>query len=375
MIIYISMIILTTFFGWLSQRQTSYSHELSNDSVFGKESYPIPTTGSIIAIFIVFVFVTGLQSGFGDTTSYKSQFINLEYIFPSSITEVWDAKAPLFQIFMSIIKRFTSDPQWLLFIVAIITNLFVCLMLKKSCYSVSIACYFYICMGLSLWSMNGIRQYIVATLLFLCHKLIIEGKPIKWFLLLFVCFFFHTSVVFLIPVYFLYRSKPWSKRMITFVIVILIIGVFYTRFSDTFFDIAHGTVFEEYEHQVDEVASTKIIRVLFMMIPAVLSFIYKKQIEEEESPLLNLAANATVLSAGIYILAGIGAGNLIGRIAVYSDLFVYVVFIPFLLKRYFEKSIIIPSVYMIAAGGFYIYQQFFVFGGFWYSDWLKWYFV
>lgn len=377
MIMYVGMIILTVFFGVMSQRETVYSHRDISNNKNNLEGYIKPSMGCMLIILFVFVFVTGMQSGFGDTTNYRMQFENLDVSFTESLNIDWSDKAPFFKVFMALIKSFTSEPQYFFLIVAFLTNFFVWLVMKDNCYSISIACYFYVCMGLSLWAMNGIRQYLVATLLFLCHRLILDGKYIKWVILLLFCYFFHTSVLFLVPVYFLFRSKPWSKRTAIFIVAVLVVGIFYSQFSSAFFDAAEGTVFEEYDKQQSEVASTSLIRVVFMIIPPILSYIFRDVIEKENSMLLNMSVNASVLSAGIYVLAAIGAGNLIARIAVYSDLYVYIILIPFLLKKLLDSKDqkYIVYLYIIAAGIFYFYQQFIVFGGFWYSHYLGWYFV
>ena len=377
--IYISMIVLTVFFGVLAQRTTN--NKVTDNTVIQpnindtKEIKEQRNMVFLLLILGVFVFVTGFQSGFGDTTSYLSQFMNLKYSFEDSLVHSWDNKSPLFQIYMALIKSFTQDGQWLLLITAFITNLLVWNVMRKESASIPVACYLYICSGLCLWAMNGIRQYLAATILFAAYKLIIDGKWIKWFLLLFIVYFIHTSVVFLVPIYFLYRKKPWQKTTLLLIVFVLLIGIFYTQFSNSFFEIAQGTVFEEYKTQVAEVASTKIIRTAFMMIPAILSFIYRKEIEKTNSPLLFLSSNAALLSAGIYFLASIGAGNLIGRIAVYSDLFVYIVLMPYILKTIsISRYNYVGWIYLIAAGVFYWYQMFIVYSGVWWSVWLGWHF-
>lgn len=381
MIIYILMTILVVVFGILHENNKLSASSKIKEGGANSESY-ISTNNDInsiwlVLILVVFVFVTGLQSGFGDTSNYIDQFADLKYTFAESLTAVWeDEKSPLFQIYMAFIKIFTTDSQWLLLITALISNYFVWRVVKKEAYSVPLAYYFYICSGLFMWAMNGIRQYLVATLLFSCYKLIINGKWIKWFLILFVCYFFHTSILFIIPVYFLYRSKPWTKVTIVFILAVIVIGGFYSEFSDAFFDAAEGTKFDEYTTQVDEVESTKFIRVAFMAIPTVLSFLFKEDIEKENSPLLNLATNASLLSLGIYLLAGIGAGNLIARIAVYSDLFVYVILVPFLAKKFLNSQYCyLAQGYIAASAVFFAYQTFYTFGGYWWSTWLGWYFV
>lgn len=376
--VYIAMILLTAFFGWCYER--SKEGRVVNLGTTETIEYfdNKPKTLLLVLILLVFVFVTGFQTGFGDTFNYMGQFKNLIYSFPNSITEVWsdNEKSPLFKIYMSIIKVFTNDPQWFLLITAFISNFFMWRVMKNESCSITISCYLYICSGLCLWAMNGIRQYIVATFLFTCYKFIINGKWGIWFLLLFVCYFWHTSVLFLIPVYFLYRRKPWTKTTMLFIIGILIIGMFYSQFTDAFFDVTEGSSFDEYKNEVNDTSSTMLIRVLFMCIPAVLAFVYREDIEHEKSPLLNLASNASILSAGLYILAGIGAGNLIARIAVYSDLFVYIILMPFIIKKILRSDhSYVAWLYIIAAGVFYYYQQFVVYSGVWYSNWLHWYFM
>lgn len=378
MIVYYSMIVLTVTFGILAQRITTKDSkalriEGSNLANSSEEIQEKRNIFFMLLILGVFVFVTGFQSGYGDTTSYLQQFRVTTLSFRESIIQTWNEKAPLFRIYISLIKTFTNDGQWLLFITALICNFLIWNVMRKESASIPLACYLYICSGLCLFSMNGIRQCLAASILFAAYKLILDGKWIKWFLLLFILYFLHTSVVFLVPVYFLYRKKPWQKTTIFLIVVVLVVGLFYSNFSKSFFEVAKGTSFDEYQSQLAGIKQTKVIRTAFMMIPAILSFVYRKEIEKTEAPILYLASNAAVLSAGLYVLASIGAGNLIARIAIYSDLFVYIILMPFLLKHISKtKYNYIGWIYLIAAGIFYLYQMK---DGYWYSDWVHWYFV
>ena len=199
--IYISMIVLTAIFGVLAQRVSN--NKVTDNTVIQQSITDTKATREqrnmffMLLILGVFVFVTGLQSGFGDTTSYLSQFNNFNQSFKDSLVHSWNHKSPLFQIYMALIKTFTKDGQWMLLITAFISNLLVWNVMRKESASIPVACYLYICSGLSLWAMNGIRQFLAATILFAAYKLIIDGKWIKWFCSFFSYFFFIHQLCFL----------------------------------------------------------------------------------------------------------------------------------------------------------------------------------
>ena len=67
------------------------------------------------------------------------------------------------------------------------------------------------------WMFNGMRQFLVASIMFFCTDLILKKKFFIYALIVCILSTIHQSALILIPVYFIVTGEPWSKRTMLFV--------------------------------------------------------------------------------------------------------------------------------------------------------------
>lgn len=170
--------------------------------------FAIPVTNSltlikpnrllIIMAALSLVLVAGLRNNIGDTYFYMHAYnvaeFNWEYI--------QNNKDMGFNIFQMILKGYTNDAQAMVFITALITNLLIVSTLYKYSRLIEISLYVYITSGMYLVSMNGIRQYLAAAIVFAATKYIFDGNWKMYVLIVLFASTFHQSALVLIPVYF-----------------------------------------------------------------------------------------------------------------------------------------------------------------------------
>ena len=102
---------------------------------------------------------------------------------------------------------------------------------------------------------------------------------------------------------------------------------------------------------------TSIQRVFVYSIPAVLSLVFKKYIDKAENPIINLAANMSLIAAFSYALSGFTSGLFLGRIPIYFSLYNYIL-LPWIVERVFTKrSAVVIYISMICFYLFYYYYQ------------------
>ncbi|MEH6935365.1 EpsG family protein, partial [Bacillus sp. JJ783] len=98
------------------------------------------------------VLVSGFRNNIGDTYFYMHAFkvtdFNWGYIQSS--------KDVGFSILQMILKVYTDDPQVLIFITALITNILIVAVLYKYSRMIDLSLYVYIASGMYLVSMNGL---------------------------------------------------------------------------------------------------------------------------------------------------------------------------------------------------------------------------
>jgi transmembrane protein EpsG len=123
----------------------------------------------VFCAMISFILVSGLRTNIGDTPFYVHTYkINdFTWEFIKSQDDIG------FGILQMILKRYSDDPQILIFITALITNVLIIIGLYKYSRLLELSIYIYITGGLFLVTMNGIRQCLATAILFTATKYLI----------------------------------------------------------------------------------------------------------------------------------------------------------------------------------------------------------
>ena len=291
--------------------------------------------------FSVIIFFAGLRSGVEDTWTYIDMF--KEYpLWPDAYKFITDpsAREPGFRIFSVLIKTYIShDYQPWLFIIASISG--ICIMYplyKYSCnYGMSVFLFMVSCQFT--WLLNGMRQFLVAAILFACTPLILNKKPIPYIIIVLILSTFHKSALIMIPAYFIVDSEPWSKRTMIFIACIILAMVFTSKFTNLLTDVVEQT---DYASSVDEFKNTddgtNPIRILIESIPIILAFIYRNKIKDKLTPIIKLSINMSLVSSGLYIISKVArSGIILGRLPIYFSMY-NLILLPWLINNIFEKE-------------------------------------
>ncbi|HDR4427007.1 EpsG family protein [Bacillus thuringiensis] len=239
--------------------------------------FAIPVTNSltlikpnrllIIMAALSLVLVAGLRNNIGDTYFYMHAYnvaeFNWEYI--------QNNKDMGFNIFQMILKGYTNDAQAMVFITALITNLLIVSTLYKYSRLIEISLYVYITSGMYLVSMNGIRQYLAAAIVFAATKYIFDGNWKMYVLIVLFASTFHQSALVLIPVYFLIRRRAWSETtfLLLFLAVLIVIG--FNQFTKVLFKAIEDTQYGQYKEFHE--GGANILRVAVDSVPLILAYI------------------------------------------------------------------------------------------------------
>lgn len=246
--------------------------------------FAIPVTNSltlikpnrllIIMAALSLVLVAGLRNNIGDTYFYMHAYnvaeFNWEYI--------QNNKDMGFNIFQMILKGYTNDAQAMVFITALITNLLIVSTLYKYSRLIEISLYVYITSGMYLVSMNGIRQYLAAAIVFGATKYIFDGNWKMYVLIVLFASTFHQSALVLIPVYFLIRRRAWSGTtfLLLFLAVLIVIG--FNQFTEVLFKAIEDTQYGQYKEFHE--GGANILRVAVDSVPLILAYIGRDRLKE-----------------------------------------------------------------------------------------------
>ena len=93
-------------------------------------------------------------------------------------------------------------------------------------------------------------------------------------------------------------------------------------------------------------------------IPAILSFIGLKYIQEADDPVINLCTNMSIISSGIYLVSMVTSGIFIGRLPIYASLYSYIL-LPWEIEHIFmrKSARLVTVAAVVAYCGFFYYQM------------------
>ncbi|MEH7444051.1 EpsG family protein [Bacillus sp. JJ1122] len=227
-----------------------------------------------LATLVSLTLVAGLRSNIGDTYFYKYAYEINDFTWE----QVKEKENIGFWILQMILKRFSEDPQILIFTTAAITNILIVLIFLKYSRQFELSTFVYITGGLYLVSMNGLRQVLTAAIVFTATRFIISGNFIAYALVVLFASTFHESALILLPIYFLVRFKPWSKATIMLLVVAVVIVIGFDQFSTILFSSLEET---QYGHYKDfQEGGANVIRVAVFGAPLLVAFLGKEKLRE-----------------------------------------------------------------------------------------------
>ena len=321
-----------------------------------------------LAVVAVLTYVAAMRDRyFIDTSAYYSAYMVTEGTW-ENIVRIYNGsgKDKAFYISTAILKALLGDRVRVYF--AIIAGF--CLLLVMKVYRRH-SCNFFISVFLFLasgdyvqWTHNGIRQFIAVSITFACTNLLLQRKLIPYYILVAIASLFHGTALIMIPVSLFVLGRPWNFKMIVFMIAVFVAGSSLDDLMGLVTTLMENTQYAGDVNTLLATEGTNVIRVLVFSVPPAMAFVFRRQINALNVPIINLAVNMSVASMGAYIVSSFTSGIFIGRVPIYFSLFNYML-LPWIIERFFEKQsakliyLLLIACYM----GFYYYQMHIVWGG------------
>lgn len=289
----------------------------------------------------VLVYVTAHRGYIADTRAYLKQYSSIPLNLESFRDYLSLQKDKGFVILTWLIKRIVGD-QTILYLGTIATMQF-CLLLsiyRKYSESLVISLFLFIfSTDYMSWALNGMRQFLAATIIFLCLPFILKKHHIWIILLIALASTFHGSAWLVLPIIFIVQGPAFNRK--TILILIASFGVIavadqFTNILDVVLgDTQYTNVVSDWQGMQDD--GTNVLRVLVYSVPVIVAFIQKKVIAEVNNPLINLCVNMSIVGVGLYIVSMFTSGIYIGRLPIYFTLYNYIL-LPWELKYLFSRG-------------------------------------
>lgn len=307
-----------------------------------------------------YVIWAGWRQTFGDTEQYRGTFLSM----PSELSQIRSymegvEKAHGFRLIELLFKCLVSksDIAFFVFIAAIQMGCLVYIYRKYSTnYWLSI--FFFVASTDYLsWMHNGIRQFLAATIIFLCIPLVAKRKYLMAIAIILVAAMIHSSALLVVPFVLVINGKSWNIRTLAFgvaVFVAVVYADYITGFLATFLE---DTAYEGDIIFLTSNDGTNILRALFYSVPAVLTLFFRPYVDEANDPLINVCANLSIITTGFYIFSVYTSGILMGAIPIYFSLSNYIL-IPWLIQNVFDRdSVFFVEILFIAVYIVFFYFQ------------------
>lgn len=279
-------------------------------------------------IIITLIVISGLRRGIGDTSAYKHSY---ELLY-QNIDSFKIDKDFGFSILMLVLMQISSDPQILVFVTALITNLLNCIVFYKYRNYIELQLYMYIAAGYYLVTMNGIRQCLAAALLFICTPLIIRGNLKLYLTFILLISTIHASALIMIPIYFIAREKPWSRKILIMIIISIISALFYDIFMQVLNSTLSNTQYSQYAEFSE--GGSSVLRAIINLVPVILAYIKKDELKEKW-PESNIFINISLINS---VFVSFGMFNWIfNRFSIYFQLYNFIL-LPYIIGSCFKEK-------------------------------------
>jgi len=302
-----------------------------------------------VIVLVILIGVSGLRNSIGDTEMYMHSYRLLVQnpVVPENGKDIG------FIMLSLLLIQISTDPQILIFVTALITNLFNVITFNKYRSALELQVYMYITSGYYLVTMNGIRQCLAAALVFACTKFIVDGKFIKYCICIILISKFHGSAIMLIPLYFIVRKEVWSKQVFIFIGIAIVGVIAYDLLEPIIFKLLQGTTYSEYENSTE--GGSSITRTIVNMVPVVLAYIKRNELKKIW-PESDIFVNMSIINV---IFVALGMFNWIfNRFTLYTQLYNFIL-LPFIILKCFrgKERRILYIGFMICYFIFMYYEQ------------------
>lgn len=189
------------------------------------------------------------------------------------------------------------------------------------------------------WMMNGLRQFLAVSIIMAATPLILKKRYIPLIGLVLCAATIHTSALIMLPVIFIVQGKPWNKKTLVLIVLSVIMMYLFSKNTNLLDSMLVNTEYSGMMQTVSEMGDdgTNPIRVLVSCVPAILAWIGRKNIADDNNEVINMCINMSIITTCIYLVSMVTSGIMIGRLPVYTSLYSYIL-LPYVIKKIFTPQ-------------------------------------
>lgn len=333
-------------------------------------SSPFPTAPTyirpnrLLAFFVIaaLAIISGLQKNVGDTYFYMHSYKITTFTW-SQIDYSGDFG---FEIYQILLQKVSRDPQILIFVTGVITNFLIISVLYRYSRIIELAIYTYVTLGMFTTSMNGIRQFMAAGIIFTATKYILNGNLKKYVITILFAATIHKTALVLLPIYFIVRREAWTRVTMLLIASSILIVLGFNQFIGILFSALENTKYGEYSNFAE--GGANILRVIVNAAPVFIAFLGRHKLRELW-PKSDYIVNLSIISVVFGIIST--QNWIFARFNIYFGLYnlILISWIVLLFKAN-SKRLVYYSILIFYLIYFY-YEHVISFGFYYISDYIS----
>ena len=242
---------------------------------------PLPNPIAVILPIVFYTVFVALRKTIGDTYFYMHSFNLMPDENPIRIEDFF---ASMFGFFQNIIRNMTDDPQWLIAFAAVFSIPVPLIVLYKYCPRFEMGIYMFVAFSYLGGAMNGMRQYMAASIVLLGTKYLFsarKGDFFKFAIFVLLAYCMHNSAIIMLPLYFVVRRRAWQLSSYLIILVSMIGVVIFDAILPQFLSALEQTSYSKYSENGWFTSGTEggssILRLIFIAYPLVIAYLNKER--------------------------------------------------------------------------------------------------
>lgn len=244
---------------------------------------PLPNPIAVILPIVFYTVFVALRKTIGDTYFYMHSFNLMPDENPIRIEDFFSS---MFGFFQSIIRNLTDDPQWLIAFAAVFSIPVPLIILYKYCPRFEMGIYMFVAFSYLGGAMNGMRQYMAASIVLLGTKYLFSAKKgdfFKFAIFVLLAYCMHNSAIIMLPLYFVVRRRAWQLSSYLMILGSMIGVVIFDAILPQFLSALEQTSYSTYSENGWFTSGTEggssIFRVMFIAYPLVIAYLNKERLK------------------------------------------------------------------------------------------------
>lgn len=267
---------------------------------------PLPNPVALILPIIFFTVFVALRKTIGDTFYYMHSFNLMPDENPILIEHFFTS---MFSFFQNIIRNMTDDPQWLIAFAAVFSIPVPLIILYRYCPRFEMAIFMFVAFGYLGGAMNGMRQYMGASIVLLATRYLFSEKKtdfIKYAVIILLAYCMHNSAIIMLPLYFVIRRRAWQVSSYLIVLGSAVGVVIFDAILPSFLSALEQTSYANYSENgwftSGVEGGSSIIRVIFIVYPIVIAYLNKERLKML-GRIGDILVNIAFMNVAIYMIS------------------------------------------------------------------------